>query len=56
VDVQSITEANLRISSGSGAVKLGKMKASSVDIDTAGALCLFSQEIPLKLGQSDSPP
>lgn len=36
VEVQSITEASLRVATCSGAVTLGKIKASSVDVDTAG--------------------
>lgn len=34
--MQSITEASLRVATCSGAVTLGKIKASSVDVDTAG--------------------
>ena len=36
VDIQSVTEASLRIASCSGAVKLGKIKASSADVTTEG--------------------
>ncbi|KAL0022852.1 hypothetical protein WJX79_011082 [Trebouxia sp. C0005] len=36
VDIQSVTEANLRVTSCSGAVKLGKVKASSANVVTAG--------------------
>ena len=36
VDIQSVTEASLRVVSCSGAVKLGKIKATSADIDTDG--------------------
>lgn len=36
VDVQSVTEASLRVVSCSGAVKLGKIKATSAEIETAG--------------------
>lgn len=36
VDVQSVTEASLRIVSCFGPVKLGKIKASSADVVTEG--------------------
>lgn len=36
MDIQSVTEASLRVMTCSGALKLGKIKASSVDIDTDG--------------------
>lgn len=36
VDVASVTEASLRVATCSGALKLGKIKASTVDVDTAG--------------------
>ena len=36
VDIQSVTEASLRIASCSGPVKLGKIKASSADVITEG--------------------
>lgn len=42
VDIQSVTEASLRIASCSGAVKLGKIKASSADVITEGTLSLIS--------------
>lgn len=32
----SVTEASLRVATCSGALKLGKIKASTVDVDTAG--------------------
>jgi len=38
VDIQSVTEASLRIASCSGAVKLGKIKASSADVITEGRI------------------
>ena len=38
VDIQSVTEASLRIASCSGAVKLGKIKASSADVNTEGSI------------------
>lgn len=47
VDVESVTEASLRVVTCSGALKLGKIKASSVDIDTAGEspLCIRCQQV-----------
>lgn len=43
VDIQSITEASLRIASCSGPVKLGKIKASSADVITEGGIphCIY---------------
>ena len=38
VDIQSVTEASLRIASCSGPVKLGKVKASSADVITEGTV------------------
>ena len=34
--MQSITEDSLRVATCSGALTLGKIKASSIDVDTAG--------------------
>ena len=47
VDVESITEASLRVATCSGALKLGKIKASSVDVDTAGEphRCIHHQHV-----------
>ena len=40
--MQSITEASLRVATCSGALSLGKIKASRVDVDTAGESRLAS--------------
>ena len=47
VDVESVTEASLRVVTCSGNLKLGKIKASLVDVDTAGEpnLCIHDQQV-----------
>lgn len=45
--MESVTEASLRVVTCSGALKLGKIKASSLDVDTAGEsqLCTCDQQV-----------
>ena len=54
--MESVTEASLRVVTCSGALKLGKIKASSVDVDTAGEsqLCIHSQQVLCAPGFPDA--
>ena len=55
VDVESVTEASLRVVTCSGALKLGKIKASSVDVDTAGESHLYQGTLCTQVSDAPNP-